>query len=96
MKRARKYPFVMSVRHPDGTINYLAGHGSKDGKGMETVCLFTDDVEQAVSSLTHGGMMFGWPSLMSSHCRTMGIRVTAVVHQTCHTKNVRATLEAPE
>ena len=82
MKTARKYPFVISFRQPDGKVQFLAGHGSKDGKGMETVCLFTDDVEEAVSSMSSENMGFGWPSLLSSHCRTMGIKAQAVIHQT--------------
>jgi len=94
MKRARKYPFVMSVRHPDGTVNYLAGHGSKDGKGLETVCLFTDDVDEAIQSMTKDNLLCGWPELLSAHCRTMGCKLTAAVHQTNATKSARMALEA--
>lgn len=89
MKRARKHPFVISVRHPDGTINYLAGHGSRDGKGLETVCLFTDDVDEAISSLSRVSIEMGWPYLLSAHCRTMGVKLTAVIHQTNQTATVR-------
>jgi len=81
-KRARKYPFVVSVRHPDGTINYLAGHGSKDGRGLETVCLFTNNPDAAISANTADVLACGWPYLLGSHCRTMGIKLQAVIHQT--------------
>jgi hypothetical protein len=83
--KARKYPFVISVRQPDGTTEYLAGHGSKDGKGLETVCLFTSNVDNAVSSMSRDNMFCGWPMLLSSHCRTMGVKLQAVVHQTNET-----------
>lgn len=81
MKRARKHPFVISVRHPDGTTNYLAGHGSKDGKGCETVCLFTTSAEDAVSSMSPDTLHCGWPYLLAAHCRTMGVKIQAVIHQ---------------
>ncbi len=80
--KARKYPFVISVRFDNGDTKYLAGHGSKDGKGMETICLFTDNPDDAISSMSRDVMLMGWPMLLSSHCRTMGIRAQAVVHQT--------------
>lgn len=94
--KARKHPFVISVKHPDGTVNYLAGHGSKDGKGMETVCLFTDDTHEAVSSLSRDVMAMGWPYLLSSHCRTMGVKLTAVIHQVNQTPVFRMAMEESE
>jgi len=94
--KARKHPFVISVKHPDGTSNYLAGHGSKDGAGMETVCLFTDNPDEAVSSLSRDVMFCGWPMLLSSHCKTMGVKLVAVVHQTNQTPIFRMALEDTE
>ena len=79
---ATRHPFAIFVRHPDGTVNFLAGHGSLDGRGMETVCLFTDDPAEAVTSASRDVLLMGWPSLLSSHCRTMGIKLQATVQRT--------------
>lgn len=81
MKRARKHPFVISVRHPDGTVNYLAGHGSKDGAGLETICLFTSNAAEAVQSMSGDILTVGWPYLLAAHCRTIGGKIQAVIHQ---------------
>ena len=83
LPRSRKHStrYVVSVRFPDGSTQFLTGH--KANENFDTVCTFSDDPEDAISSSTAETLLIGWPYLLWRHAANTGQRIQATIHKLC-------------